>query len=223
MPKKPKAPEPGKTPEEEFEQAPMGGDVLIGKKSGDQNKNIYHDLIREMRDVADSVFFEKPRTQHRTMNRTIKDQGKPRYIDSLISARPVFEPGDGSSELPAIYVHTYAVRDIEDPRGERGLETKDQVGGYIMQGGLPEPVTLFVDSPDHATAQRYHKEIVRMSELLTLSNAEAIFTKFLEKHKTKTNEKGEQLFYVIDRYEDPVELADPPYESPHEKQYQITE
>ncbi len=200
MPKNQSGPESAGDGQEPFEQAPMGGDLSIGKKSGDRNKNIYYDLIRDMRDVADSIVFEEQKTQNRTMNRTIKDQGKPRYIDSMISARSVFVPSDGSGEVPAIYMHTYAVQDIEDPRGERGLEMKNQVGGYVIQGGLPEPVTLFIDSSDHAGAQRYHKEIVRMSELLALSSAEAIFTKFLERHKTEKNEKGEQLFYIIYRY-----------------------
>lgn len=207
---------------EQFEQAPMGGDVKIGKKSGDRNKNVYYDLIREMRDVADSIVFENPKTKNRTMNRTIKDQGKPRYIDSMISARSVFAPSDGSGEVPAIYVHTYAVQDIEDPRGERGLEMKSQVGGYIIQGGLPAPVTLFIDSPDHAAVQKYHAEIVRMSELLTLPTAEAIFTLFLQRHETKKKENGEQLFYIIDRYNEAIELADPSYESPHEQRYPVT-
>lgn len=223
MAKKQSGPESAGDGQESFEQAPMGGDLPIGKKSGDRNNNIYHDLIREMRDVADRVVFEEQKTQNRTMNRTIKDQGKSRYIDSMISARSVFAPADGSGELSAIYIHTYAVHDIEDPRGEHHLETKDQVGGYVIQGGLPEPVTLFIDSSDHAVAQRYHKEIVRKSELLDLSNVEAIFAQFLKRHETDRNQKGEKLVYIIDRYEDGLELADPPYESPHEKLHPVGE
>ncbi|MDP2631007.1 MAG: hypothetical protein Q8P56_06420, partial [Candidatus Uhrbacteria bacterium] len=202
----------------EFKQEPMGGDVNVGKKSVEKVRtNPYHALVTEMRNLADSiVFLDALPTKTRTFRREISEGASRRFVESMISARPVLDPGQGRDHDPSIYVHTFAVRNIDDFRLKKPLESKDEIGGYVIQIGLPEPIVFFVQTTDSKCAYRLHREIVRMSQTLNFTSNDSLANRLWDNHAKDVNERGEPLLLILDDVGD-VFLSDPPYESPHEE------
>ncbi|MBI4252767.1 hypothetical protein HY623_01130 [Candidatus Uhrbacteria bacterium] len=239
MPKKQPGPESAGDGQESFEQAPMGGDIKTGRKTGEtKNENQYFALIRDMRARADSVSLDiHEHAVTRSVKRPIRMKDKRYYVDAIISARPTIDPGGGHDYDSAIYVHSYAVhrevvdemRFVDQMRDEKYvarnkvsepmMESANDIGGYVIQISLPDPVSFFVNSRDHNVVRRLHREIVRMSEKLATLDAERVADMFSDRHVNDLASDGDRLIsereYMV--------LPDPPYESPHEKRYPLTE
>ncbi len=200
------------TGEEQFEQPPMGGDASVTQKKHDQeHASPYHTLIRAMRERADQISFDpKDKILTRSLKKNLGTKRYPEYVDALISSRPVIDAED-RGVMPAVYVHTFAVRNMFDEAGSHTLTSAADVGGYYIQLGFPEPIGFFVKTTDRELVKKFHTDI--LNDLKHGKTAIKVAENFAERYKRDVAQEGGALVL----FQSSLALPAPPYQSPHER------
>ncbi|GEM_PF-6554739 len=200
------------TDNESFEQPPMGGDGAVTRKKHDQEHlSPYHILVQEMRERADHVSYDsKEKILTKSLKKNLGTKRYPEYVDALISSRPVIDVGD-KGVIPAVYVHTFAVRNMFDEAGSHTLSSLADIGGYYIQLGFPEPVGFFVKTTDRELIKKFHADI--LNDLKHGITTVKVSENFAERHKRDVAEKGGALVL----FQSSLALPAPLYRSPHER------
>lgn len=183
MSKKQSAPEPGKTPEDEFEQEPMGGGVP-DKRAKYIDENKYEGMLATYRTYAQQNGVKGPMRHSPFFDGILKDSvtGRQRYIHECFSAAPdIFVKIEG------------LVKDGAGAGKYRFPLKREEVNAYAITFGIKQkpnddnPFTIVVNEDDIKYAKFCRKDIIEyIGTGDSYTRAMRTILKDLERIKSKT-------------------------------------